>query len=119
MREADLMFRRAFNPALPPEVNLRRLELLESQMTKVLAWSEDLMDYYAQNGTLAGRKWDLKERQAIVRKFLLDPLKEDILITESAGMARKLRGNRPSVSPGAIPPDTGQGLINKYFSPQP
>lgn len=122
MREADLLFKRAFNEALPPEANLRRLNLLAQQMDQVAAVSQDMLGYFIENGTLAGKKWDLEARKRLIREMVLNPLEELVLDEESADIVRQNVANRPTSgrtpAPGETPPDAINALLQKHFAPR-
>jgi hypothetical protein len=55
-KEGEALLARAFNPAAPVADNLKRLESLREQIAKTVESKEAAVQYYEENGTLAGFK---------------------------------------------------------------
>ena len=53
-REGTRLIERAYNPRLPERLNLQRLQRLASQMKEAAANQKAAIQYYDENGTLAG-----------------------------------------------------------------
>jgi hypothetical protein len=58
-KEGEALINRVYNPALPQSVNVKRLELLQDQMTSAAKTKQEAVDYYNTNGTLKGFKGKL------------------------------------------------------------
>lgn len=58
-KEGEALINRVYNPALPQSVNVKRLELLQEQMTSAAKTKQEAVDYYNTNGTLKGFKGKL------------------------------------------------------------
>lgn len=58
-KEGEALINRVYNPALPQSVNVKRLELLQEQMTSAAKTKQEAVDYYNANGTLKGFKGKL------------------------------------------------------------
>ncbi len=58
-KEGEALINRVYNPALPQSVNVKRLELLQDQMTSAAKTKQEAVDYYNANGTLKGFKGKL------------------------------------------------------------
>ena len=58
-KEGEALINRVYNPALPQSVNVKRLELLQEQMTNAAKTKQEAVDYYNTNGTLKGFKGKL------------------------------------------------------------
>lgn len=58
-KEGESLINRVYNPALPQSVNVKRLELLQEQMTSAAKTKQEAVDYYNTNGTLKGFKGKL------------------------------------------------------------
>lgn len=52
--EGDRLISRAYNPSLEEDENLRRLQLLRTQMQIAADQKTDAMNYYNENGTMVG-----------------------------------------------------------------
>jgi len=55
-KEGEALLARAFNPAAPVKDNLKRLKSLREQIAKTVESKEAAVQYYEENGTLAGFK---------------------------------------------------------------
>jgi hypothetical protein len=55
-KEASRILRNAYDPSLPVETNLRKLERLKEQMASAAAAKQAMSDYYDENGTMKGYK---------------------------------------------------------------
>ena len=58
-KEGEALINRVYNPALPQSVNVKRLDLLQEQMTSAAKTKQEAVDYYNTNGTLKGFKGKL------------------------------------------------------------
>jgi len=58
-KEGEALISRVYNPALPQSVNVKRLDLLQEQMTSAAKTKQEAVDYYNTNGTLKGFKGKL------------------------------------------------------------
>lgn len=58
-KEGEALINRVYNPALPQSVNVKRLDLLQEQMTSAAKTKQEAVDYYNANGTLKGFKGKL------------------------------------------------------------
>ena len=58
-KEGEQLINRVYNPALPQEVNLKRLDLLQEQILSAAKSKQEAVDYYNENGTLKGFKGKL------------------------------------------------------------
>lgn len=58
-KEGEALINRVYNPALPQSVNVKRLELLQDQMSSAAKTKQEAVDYYNANGTLKGFKGKL------------------------------------------------------------
>jgi hypothetical protein len=58
-KEGEALINRVYNPALPQSVNVKRLDLLQEQMTSAAKTKQEAVDYYNNNGTLKGFKGKL------------------------------------------------------------
>jgi hypothetical protein len=64
-KEGKMLMDRAYNPALPPEENARRVRRLLKQMETAAEQKQAMADYFNQNGTLVG----FKGKMPTVRDF--------------------------------------------------
>jgi hypothetical protein len=71
-REAQELFKRAFDPRQPESENLRRLQILKAQILAAQATGDFAADYYNANGTLQGFSIDPKKRAAVLDTILKD-----------------------------------------------
>jgi hypothetical protein len=53
-KEGEALINRVYNPALPQSVNVKRLELLQEQMSSAAKTKQEAVEYYNANGTLKG-----------------------------------------------------------------
>jgi hypothetical protein len=53
-KEGEALINRVYNPALPQSVNVKRLELLQEQMSSAAKTKQEAVEYYNTNGTLKG-----------------------------------------------------------------
>jgi hypothetical protein len=53
-KEGEALINRVYNPALPQSVNVKRLELLQEQMSSAAKTKQEAVEYYNVNGTLKG-----------------------------------------------------------------
>jgi hypothetical protein len=58
-KEGEALINRVYNPALPQSVNVKRLDLLQEQMTSAAKTKQEAVEYYNANGTLKGFKGKL------------------------------------------------------------
>jgi hypothetical protein len=58
-KEGEALINRVYNPALPQSVNVKRLDLLQEQMTSAAKTKQEAVNYYNENGTLKGFKGKL------------------------------------------------------------
>lgn len=53
-KEGEALINRVYNPALPQSVNVKRLDLLQEQMSSAAKTKQEAVEYYNTNGTLKG-----------------------------------------------------------------
>jgi hypothetical protein len=53
-KEGEALINRVYNPALPQSVNIKRLDLLQEQMSSAAKTKQEAVEYYNTNGTLKG-----------------------------------------------------------------
>jgi len=58
-KEGEQLINRVYNPALPQDVNIQRLNLLQEQILSAAKSKQEAVDYYNEYGTLAGFKGKL------------------------------------------------------------
>jgi hypothetical protein len=58
-KEGEALINRVYNPALPQSANVKRLDLLQEQMTSAAKTKQEAVEYYNANGTLKGFKGKL------------------------------------------------------------
>jgi hypothetical protein len=71
-KEAQELFKRAFDPRQPESENLRRLRILKAQILAAQSTGDFAADYFNANGTLQGFSIDPEKRAAVLDKILKD-----------------------------------------------
>ena len=85
-KEGEALINRVYNPALPQSVNVKRLELLQEQMTSAAKTKQEAVDYYNTNGTLKGFKGKLYNNAS----DFLNEYNAKIKGTEKAGATKPM-----------------------------
>jgi hypothetical protein len=85
-KEGEALINRVYNPALPQSVNVKRLELLQDQMTSAAKTKQEAVDYYNTNGTLKGFKGKLYNSTS----EFLNEYNSKIKGTEKAGSTQQM-----------------------------
>jgi hypothetical protein len=85
-KEGEALINRVYNPALPQSVNVKRLELLQDQMTSAAKTKQEAVDYYNTNGTLKGFKGKLYNSTS----EFLNEYNAKIKGTEKAGSTQQM-----------------------------
>jgi hypothetical protein len=85
-KEGEALINRVYNPALPQSVNVKRLELLQDQMTSAAKTKQEAVDYYNTNGTLKGFKGKLYNSTS----DFLNEYNAKIKGTEKAGSTQQM-----------------------------
>jgi hypothetical protein len=85
-KEGEALINRVYNPALPQSVNVKRLELLQDQMTSAAKTKQEAVDYYNTNGTLKGFKGKLYNSTS----DFLNEYNSKLKGTEKAGPTQKM-----------------------------
>jgi len=85
-KEGEALINRVYNPALPQSVNVKRLELLQEQMTSAAKTKQEAVDYYNTNGTLKGFKGKLYNSTS----EFLNEYNSKIKGTEKAGPTQQM-----------------------------
>ena len=85
-KEGEALINRVYNPALPQSVNVKRLELLQEQMTSAAKTKQEAVDYYNTNGTLKGFKGKLYNSTS----DFLNEYNSKLKGTEKAGPTQKM-----------------------------
>jgi hypothetical protein len=85
-KEGEALINRVYNPALPQSVNVKRLELLQEQMTSAAKTKQEAVDYYNTNGTLKGFKGKLYNSTS----DFLNEYNAKIKGTEKAGSTQQM-----------------------------
>ena len=104
-KEGEALINRVYNPALPQSVNVKRLDLLQEQMTSAAKTKQEAVDYYNTNGTLKGFKGKLYNSTS------------DFLNEYNA----KIKGTEKAGSTKPMPSSTGfkEGMKTKSKSGKP
>jgi len=58
-KEGEQLINRVYNPALPQDINIQRLDLLQEQILNAAKAKQEAVDYYNKNRTLRGFKGKL------------------------------------------------------------
>lgn len=85
-KEGEALINRVYNPALPQSVNVKRLDLLQEQMTSAAKTKQEAVDYYNTNGTLKGFKGKLYNSTS----DFLNEYNSKIKSTEKAGPTQSM-----------------------------
>jgi hypothetical protein len=86
-KEGESLINRVYNPALPQSVNVKRLDLLQEQMTSAAKTKQEAVDFYNTNGTLKGFKGKLYNNTS----DFLNEYNNKLKSTEKAGPAQKMQ----------------------------
>ena len=85
-KEGEALINRVYNPALPQSVNVKRLDLLQEQMTSAAKTKQEAVNYYNENGTLKGFKGKLYNNAS----DFLNEYNAKIKGTEKAGSTQQM-----------------------------